>query len=340
MWNRNRDFATFVIASLFLVASPGTTSRCAHLQRTVYNCKFSRKNVSTFPISHPIEFQVKFNNLAWFSEATNNPKAIYPTDGAFTLTQMFLIGLNKSLMGERLPGVCVGVCVYVPCLCCVCGCVCTHTSTHSHMLVRLTMRELSGVHTRCAVIKKKIFELTAKEPGTHSAVAPWSGEGWTASSLLGLSARATGPRSHGEQQASSWWSRLMGRRRPLIDWKQLCAEPSTESQSNLPLLPCSLAQSQPLFFRAGEKYLFICSSTSFSHPWPLLACDSVSFKTWHLSASQRKLTLQNTAWPHLLITHQTSESGVHLSKLGVYCWFTEHVLPSAWQPRGAAVLWL
>lgn len=163
MWNRNRDFATFVIASLFLVASPGTTSRCAHLQRTVYNCKFSRKNVHTFPISHPIEFQVKFNNLAWLFEATNNPKAIYPTDGAFTLTQMFLIGLNKSLMGERLPGVCVGVCVYVPCLCCVCGCVCTHTSIHSHMLVRLTMRELSGVHTRCAVIKKKIFELTAKD---------------------------------------------------------------------------------------------------------------------------------------------------------------------------------
>lgn len=157
-----------------------------------------------------------------------------------------------------------------------------------------------------------------------------------ASSLLELSARATGPRSHREQQTSSWWSRLMERRRPLIDWKQLCAEPSTERQSNLPLLPCSLTQSQPLFFRAGKKYLFICSSTSFSHPWPLLACDSVSFKTRYLSASQRKLTLQNTAWPHLLIIHQTSESGVHLSKLGVYCWFMEHVLASAWQPRGAA----
>lgn len=155
MWNRIRDVATFVIASLFLVASPATTFRCDHLQRAVYNYKFSRKNVPTFPTSHPIEFQVKFNNLAWLSEATNNSKAIHPTDGAFTLTQMFLIGLNKSLMGERLPGVCVGVCVYVPCLWCVCGCLCTHTSTHSHMIVRLTMRELSGVHTRCAVIKKK-----------------------------------------------------------------------------------------------------------------------------------------------------------------------------------------
>lgn len=116
---------------------------------SVCNEKLPRKNVPTVPTSHPIEFQIEFNNLSWFSKAMEHRQS--------TLLRELLNYTNVSnwywqVANGRKPAWwgCVGV--YVPRLNCVCGWVCIRTSTHSHMLARL-MLCVCLEFTRSAVIQ-------------------------------------------------------------------------------------------------------------------------------------------------------------------------------------------
>lgn len=118
-------------------------------QMAVCNSKLSRKNVPTLPASHPIEFQVKFNDLPWFSEAVEHRQSALPRELA---NYTNVSNWHGQVANGRRPaqGVCGCVCAMLM-LCMWVG-VYSHKHTFPHAC-KTDAVTVSGVRKVCCDTK-------------------------------------------------------------------------------------------------------------------------------------------------------------------------------------------